>query len=68
MMYNSLVLTQLLLCNLVFFMFFFCWHSDASASLCQQKVCGERFLSKPCLTQLPRCVNSCFTNLITSPS
>ena len=30
MMCNSLVLTQLLLCDLVFFMFFFCWHSDAS--------------------------------------
>ena len=33
MMCNSLVLTQLLLYNLVFFMFSFCWHSDASASL-----------------------------------
>ena len=33
MMCNSLVLTQFLLCNLVFFMFFFCWHSDAEASL-----------------------------------
>ncbi len=32
-MCNSLVLTQILLCNFVFFMFFFCWHSDASASL-----------------------------------
>ena len=77
---NSLVLTQPLLCNLVFCMVFLllaqwcfgithdiAWRMGVESNalvkpirqtiswtrrVWQQKVCGERFLSKPCLTGL----------------
>ena len=80
MMCNSLVLTQPLLCNLVFCMVFlllaqWCfgithdivWRMGVESNalvkpirqtipwtrrVWQQKACGERFLSKPCLTGL----------------